>query len=160
MVTDGPRGYSLGRATDGSSGYPIGYWLKRLDRAIDGALASTLVAEGLVRRHWQVMNVLHERSSDAPSLVEVLEPFWDQGAIALDEVLNDLEGRELVVKDGKVYALTAAGKATRAKVAEEVDVTRNRLVDGITREEYLATVQVLQRMAANLEAATAPRSTL
>ena len=155
MVTDRPRGYSLGRTTDGSGGYPIGYWLKRLDRAIDAALASTLATEGLARRHWQVMNVLHEGTSDAPTLVEVLAPFWDQGAIALDEVLNDLERRGLVVNDGKLYLLTAAGKATRATIAEEVDVTRGRLVDGIAREEYLATVQVLRRMATNLEGATA-----
>jgi hypothetical protein len=49
------------------------------------------------------------------------------------------------------YALTAAGKATRAKIAEHVDITRRRLVGGVTREEYLATVEVLQRMAADLE---------
>jgi DNA-binding PadR family transcriptional regulator len=145
----------LGGVTDESSGYPIGYWLKRLDGAIDGALASSLAAEGLARRHWQIMNVLHEESSDAPRLGEVLAPFWQQGAIALDEVLSDLERRALVVNDGKLYALTVAGQATRAKVAEEVDVTRGRLVDGIAREEYLATVKVLQRMTVNLEGAAA-----
>jgi hypothetical protein len=47
--------------------------------------------------------------------------------------------------------LTAVGKATRAKIAKEADVTRRRLVDGVAREEYLATVDVLQRMTANLE---------
>jgi hypothetical protein len=153
MTTDGPRGYSLGGATDGSAGYPIGYWLKRLDGAIDGALASTLDAEGLARRHWQVMNVLHEGASDGPGLTDALAPFWRQGAITLDEVLSDLERRELVANDGTLYALTADGKTIRAMVAEKVDVTRSRLVDGIAREEYLATVQVLQRMTANLEGA-------
>jgi hypothetical protein len=151
MATEGPTGYSLGRPTDGPAGYPIGYWLKRLDGAIDGALASTLAAEGLARRHWQTMNYLHEGPSDGPGLAEALRPFWGQGAIALDEVLSDLERRALVVNDGRLYALTAAGKATRAKIAEKVDVTRSQLVDGVAREEYLATVQVLQRMTANLE---------
>jgi hypothetical protein len=126
-----------------------------LDGAIDGALASTLAAEGLARRHWQTMNLLHEEPSDGPGLAEALRPFWGQGAIALDEVLSDLEGRALVVNDGGLYALTAAGKATRAKIAERVDVTRSQLVDGVAREEYLATVQVLQRMTANLEGAPA-----
>jgi DNA-binding PadR family transcriptional regulator len=157
MATDGPRGYSLGQATDGSAGYPIGYWLKRLDGAIDGALASTLAAEGLARRHWQMMNLLHEGASDGPRLAEALAPFWRQGAITLDEVLSDLERRALVVNDGKFYALTAVGKATRAEIAEKVDVTRSRLIDGIAREEYLATIQVLQRMTANLEGAAADR---
>jgi hypothetical protein len=126
-----------------------------LDGAIDGALASTLAAEGLARRHWQTMNLLHEGSRGGPELAEALRPFWGQGAITLDEVLSDLERRALVVNDGELYALTAAGKATRAKIAEKVDMTRSRLVNGVAREEYLATVQVLQRMTANLEGAPA-----
>jgi hypothetical protein len=151
MATEGPTGYSLGRPTDGPAGYPIGYWLKRLDGAIDGALASTLAAESLARRHWQTMNFLHEGPSDAPGLAEALRPFWGQGAITLDEVLSDLERRALVVADEGLYTLTPEGRATRAKIAEKVDVTRSQLVDGVAREEYLATVQVLQRMTANLE---------
>lgn len=156
MATEGPTGYSLGGpTTEGPTGYPIGYWLKRLDRAIDGALDSTLAAEDLARRHWQTMNFLHQGPSDAPALAEALRPFWGQGAITLDEVLSDLERRALIVNEGGRYALTAAGKATRAKIAEHVGVTRRRLVDGVTREEYLATVEVLQRMTANLEGAPA-----
>jgi hypothetical protein len=156
MTTQGPTGYSLeGPTTQGPSGYPIGYWLKRLDRAIDDALDPTLAAEDLTRRHWQTMNFLHEGPSDAPALAEALRPFWGQGAITLDAVLNDLERRALVVNDGGRYTLTAAGTATRVKIAEQVDVTRRRLVDGVTREEYLATVAVLRRMAANLEGAPA-----
>ena len=157
MTTNGSAGYSLGGpTTQGPTGYPIGYWLKRLDRAIDGALDATLAAEDLTRRHWQTMNFLHEGPSDAPALAEALRPFWGQGAITLDEVLSDLEHRALVANVGGRYALTAAGAATRAELAEQVDTTRRRLVDGVTREEYLATVEVLQRMTANLEGEGAP----
>jgi DNA-binding MarR family transcriptional regulator len=156
MTTKGTTGYSLGGpTTQGPTGYPIGYWLKRLDRAIEGALDPTLAAEELTRRHWQTMNFLHQGPSDAPALAEALRPFWGQGAITLDEVLGDLERRGMVVNDGGRYTLTAAGKATWAKLAEQVDITRRRLVDGVTQEEYLATVKVLQRMTANLEGAPA-----
>jgi len=126
-----------------------------LDRAIDGALEPTLAAEDLTRRHWQTLNFLRQGPSDAGALAEALRPFWDQGAITLDEVLSDLERRALVISDGGRYALTAAGKATRAKIAEHADITRRRLVDGVAREEYLATMAVLQRMTANLEGASA-----
>jgi DNA-binding MarR family transcriptional regulator len=129
-----------------------------LDRAIDGALDATLAAEDLTRRHWQTMNFLHEEPSDAPALAEALRPFWGQGAITLDEVLNDLERRALIANYGGRYALTAAGSATRAKLAEQVDATRRRLVDGVTREEYRATVKLLQRMTANLEGEGTPAS--
>jgi DNA-binding MarR family transcriptional regulator len=156
MTTEGSTGYSQGGPrTQGPSGYPIGYWLKRLDRAIDGALDPTLAAEDLSRRHWQTMNFLHQGPSDAPALAEALRPFWGEGAITLDEVLRDLERRALVANDGGRYALTAAGAATRAKLADQVDATRRRLVGGVTREEYRATVAVLQRMTANLEGAPA-----
>jgi len=144
-------GYSLGGPTNGPAGYPIGYWLKRLDSAIENALAATLAAEGLARRHWQTMNLLAERPSDEPGLTEALRPFWGQGAITPHEVLGDLERRALVVNDAGLYALTAEGRTTRARIAEKVDATRSQLVNGVTREEYLATVQVLQRMTANLD---------
>ena len=146
MTTQGPTGYSLGGPrTQGPTGYPIGYWLKRLDRAIDGALDATLAAEDLTRRHWQTMNFLHQGPSDAPALAEALRPFWGQGAITLDEVLRDLEHQALVANDGGRHALTATGAATRTRLASQVDLTRRRLVDGVTREEYRATVAVLQR---------------
>ena len=157
MTTQGSTGYSLGGpTTQGPTGYPIGYWLKRLDRAIDGALDAPLAAEELTRRHWQTLNFLHEGPSDAAALAEALRPFWGQGAISLDEVVRDLERRALVANDGGRYALTVTGTATRAKLAEQVDGTRRRLVDGVTREEYPATVEVLQRMTANLEGEGAP----
>jgi hypothetical protein len=57
--------------------------------------------------------------------------------------LSDLERRALVVGEEGRYTLTAAGNATRAKIAEHADVTRRRLVDGVAREEYLATMDVL-----------------
>jgi hypothetical protein len=152
MTTEGPTGYSLGGpSAAGPSGYPIGYWLKRLDRAIDGGLAATLAAEGLTRRHWQSINFLHQGPCEAAALAEALRPFWGEGAITLDEVLSDLERHGTVSNDHGRYTLTAAGNATRARIAEQVDLTRRRLVDGVAREDYLATVQVLQRMTANLE---------
>lgn len=156
MTTERTTGYSLGGpSTAGPSGYPIGYWLKRLDRAIDGALDSTLAADGLTRRHWQTINLLHNGPCDADALAEALRPFWGQGAITLDEVLSDLERGGTVVSDQGHYALTADGEATRTRIAEQVSLTRRRLVDGVAKEEYVATVEVLQRMTANLEGAPA-----
>jgi DNA-binding MarR family transcriptional regulator len=157
MTTDASPAYSLGGpTTQGPTGYPIGYWLKRLDRAIEGALDQTLAAAKLVRRHWQTMNFLHQGPSDAPTLAEALRPFLDQRAITLDEVLSDLERRALVSNDGGRYALTDAGKAARAEIAEHVGVTRRRLVDGVSEAQYHATVEVLVRMTANLEGEGAP----
>jgi hypothetical protein len=84
MTVDRPTGYSLGGpGTKGPSGYPIGYWLKRLDRAIDGALDPTLAAEDLTRRHWQTMNFLQEGPGDAPALAEVTSTVVTGGCLRL-----------------------------------------------------------------------------
>jgi hypothetical protein len=101
------------------------------------------------------MNFLHQRPSDAPALTEAAA-LRGQGAITLDEVLSDPARRALVVNNQGRYALTAKGTATRAKTAEQVDTTRRRLLDGVTQQEYLATLEVLQRMTANLERQGAP----
>jgi hypothetical protein len=138
-----------------STDRPIGYWLKRLDRAIDAALVPLLAGEGLTRRHWQTMNVLHEAPRDAWSLTEALRPFWGQGSITFEEVTSDLWRRGWLVHDDHRYGLTAEGEAARTRIAERVNLARSRLVDGIASEEYLATVDVLRRMAANMEAAAA-----
>src|SRR5262245_30841722 len=138
-----------------SANLPIGYWLKRLDRAIDATLEPLLAGEGLSRRHWQTMNVLHEGPRDAQAITEVLRPFWGQGSITLEEVTSDLWRRGWLVHDDHRYGLTAAGEAARTRIAERVDVARSRLVDGIASAEYLATVDVLRRMAANMEATAA-----
>ncbi|MET8013919.1 hypothetical protein ABZU86_18885 [Streptomyces sp. NPDC005271] len=52
------------------------------------------------------------------------------------------------------YALTPLGADGHAAVAERIGVTRRRLMDGMTDEQYTETVRVLSRMAANLESAS------
>ncbi|MCG0290247.1 hypothetical protein [Streptomyces sp. PSAA01] len=53
------------------------------------------------------------------------------------------------------YSLTPPGADGHAAVAERVGATRRRLMDGLTDDQYLETVRVLSRMAANLEGALA-----
>jgi hypothetical protein len=40
------------------SGRPIGYWLKRVVRLIDGQFERQLAEDGLSRRQWQLLNLL------------------------------------------------------------------------------------------------------
>ncbi|MER7794158.1 winged helix DNA-binding protein [Streptomyces sp. NPDC097640] len=134
---------------------PIGYWLKRLDGLIEADFERTLSDSGLVRRHWQVLNTLAEGARSTAELTAALRPFWGEGAVTLDEVLGDLERRGWVVQEGAggPYALTSPGVEGHAVVAERIGAARRRITDGVTGEEYLATVGVLRRMAENLEGA-------
>ncbi|MEU8826321.1 winged helix DNA-binding protein [Streptomyces sp. NPDC048636] len=138
---------------------PIGYWLKRLDALIDADFSRVLAGSGLTRRHWQVMNSLTAGPCRTDELSAALLPFWGEGAITLDEVLASLRERGWVMAEGAEgggggWVLTPLGAEGRAEVAGRVHDTRRRLMDGVTAGQYLETVRVLSRMAANLESAS------
>jgi DNA-binding MarR family transcriptional regulator len=133
---------------------PIGYWLKHLDRLIEAAAERTFAEEKLTRRHWQIMNVLRQSPQDAAGLTEAIRPFWGPGAITLDEVTSDLTRRGwLTLDDTGRYVLTSAGQARYAAVRKKVQGIRSASLAGLSEEDYLGTLQVLQRMAENLERA-------
>ena len=53
--------------------------------------------------------------------------------------------------DNGTLELSEEGHAAHSRVQGNVTATRQRLRAGITDEEYLQVVAILQRMAANLE---------
>src|SRR6266516_4356607 len=98
---------------------PIGYWLKTLDLLIDENFDHALAAEGVQRRHWQILNIVKTSPATKATIAAALDPFWTEGAITLDDI------RE------------------RANL-------REKIMAGLTAEQYTQTVAVLERMAANL----------
>jgi len=134
---------------------PIGYWLKHLDRLIDATLDGALADRGLGRRHWQALNVLRDGPQDAAGLAEALRPFWTEGAATPDDVVAELARRGWVAgADAGRWALTPDGQAAHGELAGRIGGRRRRMMDGLTAEDYRATVAVLRRMAGNLEAVT------
>ena len=131
---------------------PIGYWLKHLDGLIEAAFDRTLTGQGVTRRHWQALNTLHERPSTQAALADALAPFLADDPGADERVIDDLVARGWVERgEGSVLKLTPAGAGVHAALLERIQATRQRLVRGVTQEEYLTTVDVLRRMARNLE---------
>ena len=134
--------------------WPIGYWLKHLDRLIEAAAERAFAEEKLTRRHWQIMNILRESPQDAAGLTRAIRPFWGAGAITLDEVTGELTHRGwLTQDDAGRYTLTPAGQAGHAAVETKVRGIRSTVLTGLTEQDYHATVQVLQQMAENMERA-------
>ena len=132
---------------------PIGYWLRELDRLIEASFERTLADLGLSRRHWQTLNTLRRAPGAEHALGDALRPFWSHGAITIAEVTGDLLNRGWAERggDGR-YRLTASGRAAHAALLDRINAGRRRILDGLTPEEYRATVRVLRRMAENLEA--------
>lgn len=129
---------------------PIGFWLKLVDRLIDEAFDAVLSTDGLTRRHWQVLDMLRRGATSGPALADRLAPFLSAAEPDVEPVLADLAGRGWVALDGDGARLTDAGAAAHQRLRTGVAATRERLVDGLTPEQYAATVDVLRRMAANL----------
>ena len=130
---------------------PIGFWLKLVDRLLDEGFERLLDDAGLTRRHWQVLTALQPGPVTVQELDARLAPFLDRREPSTGPVLDDLAacGWATRTADGRA-AVTPAGAAAHERLLADVSAHRRRITDGITAEEYRATVAILERMAANL----------
>jgi DNA-binding MarR family transcriptional regulator len=130
---------------------PIGYWLKRLDRLIDEQFEEQLGEAGLSRRQWQVINLLEGDPRSVPELQSELEPFLQEDPDDLTDALSGLVTRGWVASQDNIVNLTETGQAQLKLIKAKVTELRQASMAGISPEEYQTTIDVLARMASNLE---------
>jgi DNA-binding MarR family transcriptional regulator len=121
---------------------PIGWWLKEVDRLLEASFEQVLVADGLNRRQWQILNAARR---DEPIAV-ALAPFLSGDPAELAALTEPLTARGWLDDD----RLTPAGAVALTHLTEKVHTQRRRVTNGIVTAEYLQTIDVLRRMAANL----------
>lgn len=127
---------------------PIGWWLKEVDRLLEESFERVLADDGLTRRQWQALNAAagsHQAGGPAPSIAEALSPFLSS-VEELAAVTDPLVERGWLAGE----ALTADGERALRALSTKVQAQRRRVTAGVSDSEYLATVGVLRRMAANL----------
>jgi hypothetical protein len=127
---------------------PIGYWLKTLDRLISENFDRALAAEGVQRRHWQILNIVKTSPATKAKIAVALDPFWTEGAITLDEALADMTQRGWITGQ-EPRQLTQDGEKALDAIRERTNL-REKIMAGLTAEQYTQTVAVLEQMAANL----------
>jgi hypothetical protein len=125
---------------------PIGYWLKLLDRLIDERLEASL--GHLSRRHWQVMNVIHQGPVSQAEIDARVRPFIGGEGTTAPEVA-DLQQLGWVT-GGTGMTLTELGTQEFARLLDLVSADRKTLMLGIEPAEYASTISVLERMVRNL----------
>jgi DNA-binding MarR family transcriptional regulator len=130
---------------------PIGYWLKKLDRLIDAQFERQLEEARLSRRQWQLLNLLEVGPRSIPELQSELEPFLQDDPDDLSDALSGLVTRGWADSQDNVVTLTKTGRAQFGLVMAKVAELRQAMTAGISADEYQATIDVLARMAANLE---------
>jgi len=141
---------------------PIGFWLKLVDRLIDEQFASTLDEHGVTRRQWQLLNVLSLGPASIEELDAAVAPFLapatdESEAESSAEHLTELIESAWVDATPTAYELTERGETAFRKLADVVAENRAVVGRGITDAEYVATVDVLRRVATNLGYTAPPR---
>src|SRR5690606_12225012 len=130
---------------------PIGYWLKLVDRLIDERFAAIIEEHGVTRRQWQLMGVIAGGGATAEQMDASTAPFLTAGG---DETsadhLAELVDSDWVLIDAGSYALTERGQIAYARLSAIVEGLRSTIADGLSDEDYSATVTALERMARNL----------
>ncbi|MFO7303747.1 MAG: MarR family transcriptional regulator [Acidobacteriota bacterium] len=137
-------------SSTGDSERPIGYWLKAADEAITACVDAVHRAEGITRRDWQVLNTIFEAGRLSPDrILDTLRMFLDRGG--LDAVLDALRSRGWIHEeaDGEV-GLTETGRQAHARILARQQEVRQRLMQGISAEEYTTVLRVLKQIVANL----------
>jgi DNA-binding MarR family transcriptional regulator len=133
---------------------PIGYWLKKLDSLIDQQFERQLEEAGLSRRQWQLLNLLEDGPRSTPELQSELEPFLHDDPDDLSDALSGLVTRGWADSQENVVTLTETGRAQFGLVEAKVAELRQAMTAGISAAKYQATIDVLARMAGNLEPGT------
>lgn len=141
---------------------PIGYWLKLVDRRIDEQFASTLEEHGVTRRQWQLLNVLSRGDATVQHLDAAVAPFLVDDPARTDpttgepapessaEHLTELIDSGWVDATSTGYHLTERGATAFERLEQVVATQRSLMLDGLTQDQYDATLTVLERMARNL----------
>ncbi|HEV7955619.1 MAG: transcriptional regulator [Microbacteriaceae bacterium] len=134
---------------------PIGFWLKLVDRRIEGSFAATLEEHGVTRRQWQLLNVLGNGPASREELDAAVAPFLGGATETGPAETTDAEIAELVESDWVAesvssFVLTPRGRQSFERLAEVVGTIRASLADGVDEADYDTTVRTLERMARNL----------
>lgn len=130
---------------------PVGYWLKVVDRLIESGFEEVLARDGLTRRHWQVLNVVHAGPADDEAVAQVLASFEAaSGASVGSGELVLLTSRRWLRREPEGYVFTADGEEHFRVLEERVAAFRQSVVEGVSEQDYATAIGVLEQVARNL----------
>ncbi|ARF59133.1 MarR family winged helix-turn-helix transcriptional regulator [Streptomyces gilvosporeus] len=135
---------------------PLGYWLKHIDGAITESLGRLFAADGLNRRSWQVLNTISYGPITVAVLDETMAAFLSADEPTMwPHVERFIErGWAQVAGDGSV-TLTGEGRRSYERVAERSGALRVRMMECLSANEHEVLMELLQRVAAHLDALAA-----
>ncbi|MFD6801681.1 MarR family winged helix-turn-helix transcriptional regulator [Streptomyces cyaneofuscatus] len=133
---------------------PIGYWSWAAHEATVTHIRAALAEHGLTQPPWWVINQLvgtEEDGRDRAEVVAFLSGYLDIGADGIEAAVDELLDRALITQDGGArLRITPDGRALRDRAFTRVMRAREEIHEGVTDEEFVAALKVLQRMIHNV----------
>ncbi|MGW9305656.1 MULTISPECIES: MarR family winged helix-turn-helix transcriptional regulator [Streptomyces] len=133
---------------------PIGYWSWAAHEATVTHIRAALAEHGLTQPPWWVINQLIGAEEDGRGRAELaafLGGYLDTGADGIEAAVGELLDRGLITQDdGARLRLTPEGRALRDRAFTRVMRAREEIHEGVTDEEFVAALKVLQRMIHNV----------
>ncbi|MEU3776469.1 MarR family transcriptional regulator [Streptomyces sp. NPDC032472] len=131
---------------------PIGYWSWAAYKAVVGRTRTALAGIGTTQPQWWVLAQVAGADTGRPraEVSRMLRNYLDTGAEAMEEEIDTTVSRGWITEDAAGnLAITAAGRAFFDEAAAlQRDLWTERH-EGISDEEYLTTLKVLQRFIHN-----------
>ena len=129
---------------------PIGYWSWAAHTSVVNHIRQALATVGLTQPQWWVLNQLGDptgaRTRDG--LMQLLSGYLGVGD-QLKVDIDDLIVRDLIAEDDDGVALTGQGNQVLGVAKEVQRVAQAQIHDGVSDEQLLTTMKVLQRMIHN-----------
>jgi hypothetical protein len=158
----------FGMTTSGQSAHPgnetgiprpLGYWVKHIHNRLEENLAAQLREFGLDRRSWQVLNIVAHGPVDQTGIDRALAPFLGQDEPTAAPYVAALADRDVMLTDNAGrYALTVTGAALHAQAADRIHAGRLATTRGMTPAEYGQLLDLLRRVAENVDSVAALRA--
>lgn len=131
---------------------PIGFWTVRAGEAIRNRTRSALEAVDVPQPQWWVLHqlTLHPDGMDRTAMVKRIGPN-DSDAV-VSEAIDAALAQGRASDDGERLHLTPTGRAAFDRAAAVQDELQQERMQGITHEEFVTTIRVLQRTCENVGA--------
>ncbi|MEI3796841.1 hypothetical protein SAMN05660461_0756 [Chitinophaga ginsengisegetis] len=128
---------------------PIGWYLKEADSLITHYTNIAFESFGINRFHWQVLKNIDKHGKISKELFyHQVNRFLTE--TELEEVLATLLNRNWIQHTDDLYSFTDTGKQEYAAIEALQMQNREKVMEGITTEEYLTAINFLEKMIKNL----------
>jgi DNA-binding MarR family transcriptional regulator len=129
---------------------PLGYWLKYIDGRLEANFGRLLAEEDLTRRQWQILDTIASGPHTMAEIDEAAKPFLTAQTPTFLPIVTDFVDRGWVTGE---YELTRLGRQTHEAIAAKVRAFRTKVTEGLSDDDYVILVNLLERVATNVTAA-------